>query len=153
MKTVRTNETAWVEHTNRGNYSQRRKALGGEKLSCGLWELAPGKKSFPFHSHLVTEEAMFVVFSRGQVRTPEGMTPISTGDCVSFPPGAGAHQLLNDGSEPLVYVGMSATIGIDIVEYPDTGKLAAAVGAPGKGQRFLYEKDKQVGYCDGDPDA
>src|SRR5512147_1383063 len=76
VKIVRTSEMAWAEAMNRGHFQQRRKGLGGEKLSCGLWELPPGKRSFPLHAHHVTEEALFVISGRGKVRTPEGEQPI-----------------------------------------------------------------------------
>ncbi len=153
MKVVRSSEVAWTDALVRGAYAQRRKALGGERMSCSLWELAPGKKSFPLHAHLVTEEALFVVSGRGKVRTPEGLTPIGPGDYVSFPPGGPAHQLVNDGPEPLVYVGMSAGVGADVVEYPDSEKVACAVGAFPTGKRFVFRKKDQADYFDGDRDA
>ena len=153
MKVVRSQELPWTEAMARGAYLQRRKALGGEKLACGLWELPPGKKSFPLHAHSVTEEALFVISGRAQVRTPEGLTPIGPGDFVSFPPGGPAHQLVNDGPEPLVYLAMSATMGVDVVEYPDSGKVSASVGVWPNARRFVFKKDSQVEYFDGDPDA
>ena len=153
MKIVRTKDVPWVEQMNKGNFVQRRKALGGTNLSCGLWELAPGKKSFPFHMHYVTEEALFVISGTAQLRTPEGLTPIGPGDYVSFPPADGAHQLINDGAEPLVYVGMSAPKGVDLVDYPDSNKMAGSVGAAPEGKRFLFKKDGAPGYFDGEKDA
>ncbi len=153
MKIVRTAEVAWTDAMQKGAFHQRRKPLGGEKLSCGLWELTPGKKSFPLHSHHITEEAMFVISGKGQVRTSEGLTPIAAGDYVSFPPGGLPHQLINDGTEPMVYVAMSATQGVDIVEYPDSDKVAAAVGAPPNTKRFMFKKGTQVEYFEGEKDA
>lgn len=153
MKIVRTKDVEWAPALQRGHYSQRRKPLGGDKLTAGLWELAPGKKSFPFHKHLVTEEAMYVVSGTGKVRADDGLHPIGPGDYVSFPPGGSAHQLVNDGAEPLVYLGLASTVGVDLVEYPDTDKIAAALGAPGKGQRFVFAKGGQVDYFHGDKDA
>jgi uncharacterized cupin superfamily protein len=153
MNIVRTAEMPWSDALNRGEFQQRRKALGGKKLTCGLWELPPGKRSFPLHMHHVTEEALFVISGRAKVRTPESQTAIGPGDFVSFPPGGPAHQLINDGDEPLVYIGMSATQGVDVVEYPDSNKVASAVGAPPDGKRFLFRKDAQVDYFDGEPHA
>lgn len=138
---------------NKGAFVQRRKALGGTNISCGLWELPPGKKSFPFHMHHVTEEAMFVISGTAQVRTPEGLTPIGAGDYVSFPPSDGAHQLINDGTEPLVYVGISAPKGVDVVEYPDSNKVASSVGTGPDAKRFMFKKDSAVGYFDGEKDG
>ncbi len=138
---------------NKGAFVQRRKALGGQALSCGLWELPPGKKSFPFHMHHITEEAMFVISGAAKVRTTEGETAIGPGDFVSFLPGVDAHQLINDGTEPLVYVGMSASKGVDVVDYPDSNKVAAAIGSAPGGKRFVFKKSDEAGYFDGEKDA
>lgn len=153
MKVVRTSEMPWANALDRGEFRQRRKALGGDKLTCGLWELPPGKRSFPLHVHHVTEEALFVVSGRGKVRTPEGLIDIGPGDYVSFPAGGPAHQLVNDGAEPLVYLGMAAVTGVDVVEYPESNKVGAALGASPGGKRFLFRKDTQVEYFDGEPHA
>ncbi len=154
MKIAHTKDMAWADALQKGKYGQRRKELGSTgKLSGGLWELPPGKKSFPFHMHHVTEEALYVVSGAGKVRTPEGLTSISAGDWVGFSPGEGAHQLINDTTEPLVYVGLSVTAGHDITDFPDTGKIAVRTGLPPTGQRFIFKKDVQVEYFDGDPDA
>jgi uncharacterized cupin superfamily protein len=153
MKIVRTSDVAWTDALQRGAFSQRRKALGGDRLTCSLWELAPGKRSFPLHAHLVTEEALFVISGRGEVRTPDGLTPIGPGDYVSFPPGGPAHQLVNDGAEPLVYVGMAATTGADVVEYPDSDKVACLVGAWPDAKRFVFRRKDPPDYFEGEPDA
>src|SRR5262249_19278274 len=121
--------------------------------SCGLWELPPGKKSFPFHAHHVTEEAMYVVSGSAKVRTAEGLTPISAGDWVGFPPGPEAHQLINDGTEPLVYLAMGVSIGVDLVDYPDSGKLASSVVQGENRKRYIFKKDSEAGYFDGEKDA
>ena len=150
MKIVRTAELPWSDAIDRGPFRQRRKGLGGEKLSCGLWELPPGKRSFPLHVHHVTEEAMFVLAGRARVRTPEGETPVGPGDYVSFPAGGPAHQLLNDGAEPLVYLALSATQGVDVVEYPDSRKVAASVGPYPARKRWVFREKDQADYFEGE---
>jgi len=150
MNVVHTNQMEWAPALTKGPFENRRKALGGDKLSCGLWELAPGKKSFPFHLHHVTEEALFVLSGHAKVRTNDGLTPIGPGDFVSFPAGGTAHQLVNDGTEPLVYIGIAAGQGVDIVEYPDSDKVAAAKGVPPNGKRFIFKKKDQADYFDGE---
>jgi uncharacterized cupin superfamily protein len=152
MKVVHTSELPWNKAFERGAYSTRRKDLGGDRIASGLWELAPGKKSAPLHAHLATEEALYVISGRAQIRTPDGLTPIAPGDYVSFPAGGPAHQLINDGDEPLVYLAMSAGIGADVVEYPDSGKVAAMVGRFPNARRFIYA-GPQADYFDGDKDA
>src|SRR3954467_7166686 len=112
MKVVRTSELPWADAMNKGAFGGRRKALGGERLLSGLWELPPGKKSFPLHAHQVTEEALYVLSGKAQIRSKdadgEQVTEIGPGDYVAYPPGGPAHQLINHGTEPLVYLAMSA---------------------------------------------
>lgn len=153
MKILRTREMEWSEGMNRGAFFQRRKALGTGALACGLWELPPGKKSFPFHSHHVTEEAMFVISGSAKVRTPQGLTPIGPGDFLHFEPGKEAHQLINDGNDTLLYFAVSAPKGVDIVEYPDSQKVASSVGVWPDVQRFIFKKGDAAGYFDDEPDA
>ncbi len=151
MKIVRTNEVPWADALVRGPFAQRRKGLAGEKLTGGLWELPPGKRSFPLHVHHVTEEALFVLSGRARVRTPEGTTEIGPGDWVTFPAGGPAHQLVNDGPEPLVYLGLSAGAGVDVVEYPDSDKVAMRLGGPPTGKRWIFRRGSAVDYLDGEP--
>ena len=153
MKIVRSADQPWTAALQRGAYHQRFKPLGDGRFRASLYELAPGKKSFPFHAHALTEEALYVLSGRAQVRSPEGLTPIGPGDYVAFPAGGPAHQLVNDGAEPLVYLGLSASQGFDLVEYPDTGKVGVAVGAPPTGRRFIFRLDQQADYFEGDKDA
>ena len=133
MNVVRSSQIPWADALTRGNYANRRKQLGGEKITCGLWELAPGKKSFPLHAHNVTEEAMFVISGKAKVRTPEGLTEIGPGDFVSFP-AIGANF-----------------VGADIVDFPETGKVACSVGPVPTGRRMVFKE--QTDYFTGDPDA
>lgn len=154
MKVTHTSETPWAEALTRGMYANRRKELGGDKVSCGLWELAPGKKSFPMHGHHVTEEAMFVLSGTAKVRTPDGLTPIGHGDFVSFPAGGPAHQLINDGTEPLVYLAIGANFsGADVVDYPDSGKVTVRVGVGSGAKRHVFRVKDQADYFADDPDA
>jgi len=152
MNVVRSSSVPWTEAVNHGPFLQRRKGLGGERLSAGLWELPPGKRSFPLHAHLVTDEALFVLSGTGKVRTPEGLTEIGPGDFVHFPPGGPAHQLVNDGTEPLVYLGLGAGVGSDVVEYPDSDKVAASVGVGPARKRFMFKRGTQVDYYEGEPE-
>jgi uncharacterized cupin superfamily protein len=153
MKIVRSSEVQWGEGIERGNYVQRRKQLGGKQLSAGLWELPPGKKSFPFHAHRMIEEALFVLSGSAKVRTPEGLSEIRAGDFVSFEAGGDAHQIINDGSEALVYIAMSAGMGFDVVDYPDSGKVSTVIGTYPNSERLIFKRDAQVEYFDGDEDA
>ena len=154
MRVTRGGEVEFKTSMERGKFAGRRKGLSpdGAKISCGLWELPPGKRSFPFHKHYVTEEAMYVLSGTAKVRTPDGETAIGPGDWVTFPPGGPAHQLINDGSQVLVYLGLSNNpVGVDVVEYPDSGKVASSMTpAGGERKRFIFKANSQVDYFDGE---
>ncbi|MSP62563.1 MAG: cupin domain-containing protein [Myxococcales bacterium] len=150
MKIVHTEELPWKQAMDHGQFAGRRKGLGGGKLTGGLWELPPGKRSFPMHVHHVTEEAMYVLSGHAKVRTPDGETAIGPGDWVSFPPGGPAHQLINDGSETMVYLAMSAASGADLVEYPDSEKIAASAGSGPGAKRFVFRKKDVADYFAGE---
>ncbi len=154
MKITKSNDVQWADALTQGAFQQQRKPLS-QSLSLGasLWRLPAGKKSFPFHMHHVTEEALFVISGTGKVRTPDGLHAVGAGDYVSFPAGDGAHQLINDGTTDLVYLGLSSGKGFDIVDYPDSGKIASSVGAFPSGQRFVFKKEHQAQYFDGEKDA
>ena len=96
---------------------------------------------------------MYVLSGSAKIRTPEGLTPIGAGDYVSFPPGGPAHQLVNDGAEPMLYLAMSAGQGVDIVEYPDSNKVSSVVGVFPNAKRFIFKKADQAEYFDGEKDA
>lgn len=154
MKRLSPTDLPWKDGLTKGAYAQQRKELiSGGALGASLWQLPPGKKSFPMHSHHVTEEALYVVSGTARVHTPEGDTVLVAGDWVSFPPGGIAHQLVNDGTEPFVYLGLSVSKGVDVVEYPATGKVSSSVGAFPNAKRFVFRQKDQVDYFADDPDA
>jgi len=101
----------------------------------------------------MTEEALLVISGSAKVRSSTGLTEIGPGDFVLFPPGDDAHQLINDGSEVLVYFAMSVSKGVDITEYPDSGKVHAVVGAAPNLKSLVFRQKDAVGYFDGEPDA
>jgi uncharacterized cupin superfamily protein len=153
MKRLTPAELPWTDGLTKGAYHQQRKELITGGLGASLWQLPPGKKSFPMHSHHVTEEALYVVSGTAKVRTPDADTVLAAGDFVSFPPGGPAHQLVNDGTEPFVYLGLSVSKGVDVVEYPATGKVSSSVGAWPNAKRFIFRQKDQVEYFSDDPDA
>jgi uncharacterized cupin superfamily protein len=153
MKVVHSATQPWEPSLRQGQFEQERKPLTQGLFGAGLWRLPPGKRSFPMHRHLVTEEALYVVSGNAKVRTPEGETAIGPGDWVSFPAGDVAHQLVNDGAEPLVYLAFSVSKGVDVVEYPESNKVASSVGTFPNAKRFIFDGATQVGYFDGEPHA
>lgn len=94
-------------------------------LNFDIRTLDPGKYSFPYHFHRASEEFFIILSGEISLRSPEGFTRLDTGDMVFFEEGpSGAHQLYNHSDAPCTYLDIRAAFGIDISEYPDTGKIA-----------------------------
>ena len=55
-----------------------------------------------------------------------------------------------DGAEPLVYLALSATQGVDVVEYPDSRKVAASVGPYPARKRWVFREKDQADYFEGE---
>ena len=130
-------ELPWSEVTQGPKVEYRRKQLGaaakGRKLGCSLMELPPGKQAWPRHYHLANEEAYYVLSGSGRLRLGEDTLVVKAGDYVALPVGPeSAHQLLNDGTEPLRYLAFSTMEEPDVVVYPDSQKVVLFAGsAPG----------------------
>jgi uncharacterized cupin superfamily protein len=118
---------------------------GATHFTFDIRKLDPDLYSFPYHFHRNAEELMMLSSGSMTLRTPEGLTVLKTGDVVFFETGeTGAHQFYNHDSVPCVYLDIRSTIGIDIVEYPDSGKINIWP------TREIFEKDSRVGYNQGE---
>ena len=138
----------WPPHENYEKLMSRvGERLGGELLAGSLYELPPGKKSFPFHWHHGTEELLVVLEGEPTVRTPEGEQRLKRGDAVSFTRGAdGAHQVRNETDAPARYLMISNMVDYDVAHYPDSGK----VGILSKDFRLMVRQESNVDYMDGE---
>jgi len=107
--------------------------------------LNPGSYSFPYHFHRSAEELFFFISGSATLRTPEGFREVSAGDLVFFGMGKkGAHQLYNSTEEPCVYLDLRTNQGIDVCEYPDSGKISILPF------QEAFDKQSQVGYFGGE---
>ena len=57
------------------------------KLGAGYDELAPGKRSCPYHFHLAQEEMFVILEGTGSLRVAGQMLPVRAGDVITIPPG------------------------------------------------------------------
>ena len=118
------------------------------KLGGGFDSVAPGKRSCPYHFHHAQEELFVIVRGRGKLRVAGELLPIEAGDAIFIPPGPEyPHQLVNDSDEPLDYWSFSTQEAVDVVEYPDSGKLLAR--APGV--RHTARAADAIDYWEGEP--
>ena len=132
-------------------------AAGGCQIGCTLYDLPPGKRSYPYHYHTANEEAIYVLEGEGTIRLPEGRKQIRPGDYVALPADrTGAHQVINTSDRSLRYLCISTMIAPEVGIYPDSKKIGFfADVAPGHSKlpRSLYgflKLDSQVDYFEGE---
>ena len=90
---------AWVGHH-----------IGAELIGGSMYELEPGNKLWPFHTHHANEEWVIVLRGEPTLRTHEGEQVLREGDVVAFPRGKeGAHQIRNDTDAPIRVLMLSTT--------------------------------------------
>lgn len=126
-------DVEWTE-TEHGDTAFRRKQLGtaagGQELGCSLYELPPGRRSWPYHYHTGNEEAVYALSGAGTLRLDGEEHDLRAGDYAALPADeSGAHQVVNDGDEPLRYLVFSTMNEPDVTAYPETGKVGVFVGA------------------------
>ncbi|MHB8642933.1 MAG: cupin domain-containing protein [Gaiellaceae bacterium] len=98
--------------------------LGAVGLGASLYELAPGESSWPYHYEHASEEWLLVVAGRPTLRTVDGEQSLEPGDVTVFPRGpAGAHKVTNATDERVRIVIFSTKTPVEVVAYPDSGKL------------------------------
>ncbi|MEJ2117787.1 MAG: cupin domain-containing protein [Alphaproteobacteria bacterium] len=110
------------------NWGRVGRTLGLKKLGCAVHVVPPGKKAFPFHRHHVLDELCYIISGQGEYRFGDQVYPLKPGDFVGAPAGTEAHQIINTGTEDLHYFCVSTTGEADVVDYPDSGKIAVAAG-------------------------
>jgi len=103
-------------------------ALGLAQLGCMVTVVPPGKRAFPFHRHHVADELFYIVDGEGMCRIGDESFAVRAGDLVAAPAGTEAHQIVNTSARELRYLGLSNIGSADIIDYPDSGKIAAAAG-------------------------
>lgn len=96
----------------------------GGSLTMNVSRLPPHRVGCPFHFHMLDDELFHVLSGTGVLRYGEEIYPIRPGDTISCPSGTQvAHQILNTGSEDLVYLGIGADSRNEVCVYPDSGKV------------------------------
>lgn len=145
-------EEAFWRETGRFGGTSRELAveLGAKDLGYCIVALDPGRRSCPYHFHHAEEEVFYVLEGRGKLRQgdgkgPEELVEVGPGDCISFPAGTGvAHQFINDGSLPFVYLAFSNRIPSDVAEYPDSDKINI------RATRTILRRGPKLDYFDGE---
>src|SRR6185295_16794314 len=105
-----------------------------------------------------TQELFIILEGEGTYRFGAENYPVKAGDVCAAPTGGAehAHQLVNTGSVPLKYLGISSNPGhSDVVEYPDSGKFAVTSrydwsNQKAGGIRYVGRTGSAVDYWDGE---
>jgi uncharacterized cupin superfamily protein len=123
--------------------------IGAELIGGSLYELEPGNRLWPYHTHHANEEWLLVVRGRPTLRTPEGEQTLEEGDVVAFPRGdEGLHQVSNETDSAVRVLMLSTLIAPDVVHYADTGKFGSR---DAKGARlFLTRPGPMLDYWEGE---
>ncbi|MBU1175493.1 MAG: cupin domain-containing protein [Alphaproteobacteria bacterium] len=131
--------------------------IGMTGMGAMLHVVAPGKRAFPFHAHHMTQELFIILEGEGTYRFGDKEYPIRANDVLAAPNGGAevAHQIVNTGTAPLKYLGISAnSVGGDVVEYPDSGKFAVSSrfdwSTMSGGVRYVGRQESSLDYWDGE---
>jgi uncharacterized cupin superfamily protein len=118
-------DEGWYESDEEWAAGKSRWLPRGDKIGATLYEIAPGRTSGFYHFHHGAEELLVVLRGRPTLREPAGERTLEEGEVVHFPVGPdGAHQLINNGAEPVRYVMVSNRPSPEAVEYPDSRQLS-----------------------------
>ena len=153
MKIFNLNADAWDREEDRPGWRSKDAwvgaRIGAELLGGSLYELEPGDRLCPYHTHHANEEWLVVVRGSPMLRTQEGEQELEEGDVVCFPRGQdGLHQVRNGTDAPIRVLMLSSMNRPDIVEYPDSGKVGARSVA---GERILLGRPGPLlDYWDGE---
>ena len=121
------------------------KIVDSKHFVFDMRKLNSGKYSFPYHFHRNAEELILIISGSMTIRTPKGFEIVKKGQIVFFEIGeTSAHQFYNHDKIPCVYLDLMTTVGMDVCEYPDSGKINIS---PFK---EVYEKHTQVDYNKGE---
>jgi uncharacterized cupin superfamily protein len=142
MKIFNLNADEWDGMEEREGWRVKGALVGAhtdaELIGASMYEVEPGNKLWPFHTHHANEEWAIVLRGEPTLRTHEGEQRLREGDVVAFPRGKeGAHQIRNDTDAPARVLMLSTLIAPDIVEFLDTGKISARSVA---GERIIFAR-------------
>jgi uncharacterized cupin superfamily protein len=153
MRVFNLNANEWDRVEDRPGWRSKDAWVGAriesELIGGSMYELEPGNRLWPYHTHHGNEEWMIVLRGRPTLRTPDGERQLDEGDVVAFRRGKeGAHQVRNDTDGPIRVLMLSTLLAPDIVEYLDSGKVSV-VGA--KGERLFREfRGRDAEYWEGE---
>ncbi len=95
---------------------------GLKNIGVHLITIAPGNRSTEYHFHHYEEECVYVLSGRGTAVIGDERYALGPGDFMGHPIDRVAHEMINDGNEPLVCLVIGQRLAQDISDYPRKGK-------------------------------
>jgi uncharacterized cupin superfamily protein len=114
-------------------------AIGGDSKSMDLtkrWPfeveittIPPGSANYPYHAHSTQYEFYIILSGTAVVRHGGGETEVRAGDFFKFGPGE-PHQIINRGTENVIYYSVADNPVGDHAYQPDSGKYIVRMPEP-----------------------
>ena len=144
----------WERENERDGYRHRSVAIGprigAELIGATVYEVPPGERTWPFHWETVSEEWLLVLGGTPTLRTPDGEQELRAGDVAAFPRGpTGGHGVENRSEEPARIAIFSTKGPLEVVHYPDTGKVGIWTAEKG-GYVAITREQPEVDYWEVD---
>ncbi|PKN59550.1 MAG: cupin [Deltaproteobacteria bacterium HGW-Deltaproteobacteria-14] len=120
---------------------------GGTHVGVCLEELAPGKRTYPLHYHMLEEEHVYVLEGRMTLRLGGRRFELRPGMYVCFPAGQKVgHSLDNHTDAPCRYLIIGERNPAEVVVYPDSGRVGVRLLGEG------YRGSATMGYWEDEPE-
>jgi uncharacterized cupin superfamily protein len=101
-------------------------AAGLQRQACAWVRLDHGVESTTYHTHERTDEWVFLLAGRAEVRLGEQWYPVAAGDFIAHPAGGPAHVMR--AQSDLTYLMGGEHLPDDVVTYPELGMQLTAAG-------------------------
>lgn len=91
---------------------------GLKHLGVHWVSIDPGHRSTEYHVHRFEEECIYVLSGRGTAIVGERTILVGPGDFLGYAANGPGHELINEGSEPLVCLVIGQRLEFDVTDYP-----------------------------------
>jgi uncharacterized cupin superfamily protein len=139
----------WEDYSHGDRFGTRVRQLG-EFGGCShvgvcMEELAPGKRAYPAHYHMLEEEHLLILEGSVTLQLGGKSFELSSGSYVCFPAGQKAgHALLNNSGAPCRYLIIGERNPNDVIVYTDSGRVGVRLTGEG------YRKSATMDYWEGE---
>jgi uncharacterized cupin superfamily protein len=103
--------------------------MGGlKRTGVSIGRLKPGRESFAYHLHHNEEEWVYILSGCGVAHIDGEDYALEPGDFVGFPAPSKAHQMINRGSEDLVYLMGGENLECEVADFPALDRRMVRTG-------------------------